>query len=84
MIELLGWISAIAFMLGAVPFAIQAHRLQRTEAPWSAIGLVFVGSSGMVLYELLTAQSWPQIGDFGLTSVCWAYVAWIKWKSKGD
>lgn len=78
MIDMIGWAAALAFALSAIPIAVSAVRTGKSDVPWESIVLILLGSGGMVIYELGTAQSWPQLLDFVQVFVCWTIVAAVK------
>lgn len=83
MIEAIGWLSALCFMLSGIPFAYKAYKDQRVDAPWTGILLILFGSAGMFVYEACTAGSMSQLADFFVCSACWATVAYVKLNQGG-
>ncbi len=81
MIEFIGWMASVCFLFSGVPFMVDALLKKEVHVPWSGVLLILCGSFGMFAYEMGTAQSLPQLVDFGVTTVCWAVVAGVKYSS---
>lgn len=77
-IDTIGWFATVCFALSGVPLAWGAIKSGRSDVPWATVGLVLAGSSGMLLYEMLTTGKFPMLADFTLNAVCWATVAVVK------
>lgn len=81
MIEIIGWLASVCFAISCVPFAYQALKTGKTDAPLSAILLILSGASGMFIYEAFTAQQLPQLLDFGMSASAWGVVLFVKLKA---
>lgn len=78
MIELIGYIGALAYALSGLPFAIETYRKGSTDASLTGVILILVGGLGMLGYEALTSAKVPSLLNFALCTAAWAVVLKFK------
>jgi uncharacterized protein with PQ loop repeat len=74
MVEVIGYLAAIALMLSGIPFAYRTYKAGYTDASLTGILLIVFGMLGMYWYEAATAASVPQLVDFMVGFICWTIV----------
>jgi len=80
MIEVIGYIGAIAFSVVNVPLAISAHKTKDTKAlPWSFMILWFIGNNCFFIYSFDKGNI-PLALDYGLNFFIVCYIIYIKRK----
>lgn len=74
MTEIIGYLSALAFILSGIPIAYGAVRAGRTDISIAGCLLVVSGSVGTFLYVILTSRSTPLLINYAVNFLCWSTI----------
>jgi uncharacterized protein with PQ loop repeat len=79
MIELLGWLGALAFALSALPQTVKTLRTRRADdLSWGFLSLWLGGEICMIVYNHLTVNSLPLAANYYLNLACLLPIIWVK------
>jgi uncharacterized protein with PQ loop repeat len=81
MIDLLGFMGGLCFMISAIPLAYKTVKNKKTDTPWMTIFLVMSGSFIMSIYGY-KLKALPLMLDMAITFSCWSTIASVKFLSE--